>query len=445
MFLHTKRMSIPVFAINLKSRTDRKQHVLQQFYQKEEFDVQCIEACKHRNGAIGLWKSIIYILQNLVNAESDYVIICEDDHEFTNGYNKEYLFKCIDEARENNVDVLLGGVSWFTTMIEVSEKLFWVEKFTGTQFTILFRKFFKSILEADFGNNDSADYKMCSLTENKFFMYPFISVQKDFGYSDATSKNNAEGRVSELFNNSVESVSILKKVNAFYQNNKAKTQLQFYDTITLPTYVVTSPECSECRVHIEKQFAKRNEFDVIMVDSVKHKILTLSLWLSIRKVIETAIENDDDVIVISTSDHEFTEDYSRDLFIQNIIESNEEAVDYLSGGTDNFRVALPVSKNKYWINPCMSIQFIVVYKRFFEKILNEPFDENVIAADLLSEMTSNKLVMFPFISVKKDLGHPCSFDGGNIFSISHADQFAESSRRLGNIRSAYLKYQENTF
>lgn len=434
-------MSIPVFAINLKIRKDRKQHILQQFREKKEFDVHIAEACEHRNGAIGLWKSIKYILQDLVDAESDYVIICEDDHEFTNEYNKEFLLECIAEAKENDANILLGGVSWFTTMIEVSEHLFWVERFTGTQFTILFRKFFKSILEADFGNNDSADFKMCSLTENKFFMYPFISVQKDFGYSDATSKNNVEGRISELFRNSVETVSILKKVNAFYRNKKAGIRHQSYDTITLPTYIIASPECVENFTGIERQFSGRNEFDVIKVEEIKHKIAAVRLWLSIRKVIETAIENEDDVIVISTAEHEFTEYYSRDLFIQNIIESNEESVDFLSGGTANFRVALPISRNKYWINPCMSIQFIVMYKRFFEKILNEPFDENVIPADLLSEMTSNKMVLFPFISVKKDLDHTGSFDDGNIVTISRADQFAESSQRLGSIQNAYLKYQ----
>src|SRR5665213_1012951 len=212
------QIQIPVFVINLKSRTDRKQHILQQFHEKKEFDVHIVEACEHKNGAIGLWKSITNILQELINTEIDFVIICEDDHEFTKEYNKEYLFECIAEAKENEADILLGGVSWFTTMIEVSENLFWVEKFTGTQFTILFRKFFNNILEADFGNHDSADYKICSLTENKFFMNPFISVQKDFGYSDATTKNNRPGIVKEFFDNSVESITTFKKVNSFYQN-----------------------------------------------------------------------------------------------------------------------------------------------------------------------------------------------------------------------------------
>lgn len=138
-------MIIPVFAINLKSRTDRRRHFLQQFCQKEEFDVHIVGAFKHRNGAMGLWKSLVHILQSLVNAESDYVIICEDDHEFTSEYNKEYLFECIAEAKERDADILSGGVSWFQTAIRSSGNIFWIENFTGLQFTVIFKKFYHTI------------------------------------------------------------------------------------------------------------------------------------------------------------------------------------------------------------------------------------------------------------------------------------------------------------
>ncbi|MGN6299171.1 MAG: hypothetical protein ACTHM7_20425 [Ginsengibacter sp.] len=437
------KISIPVFAINLKSRTGRKQHILQQFCQKEEFDLHIVEACQHPNGAIGLWKSITHILQDLVTDESEYIIICEDDHEFTNDYDKKYLLKCINYANENDADVLLGGVSWFTAMIALSENLFWVEKFTGTQFTIIFRKFFKSILAADFRNNDSADFKMCSLTENKFFMYPFISIQKDFGYSDATSKNNVAGRVSELFENSVKAIPILNEVKKYYQNTNKYIQpvRQSYDNIIIPTYLINLPEENRRHIHINTQFTGRREFDITFVEAVEHTIGEVALWLSIRKVIETAIENDYDVIIICQHDHEFTEHYSRNFLIQNIIESNEQRADYLSGGVGDFRVAIPVSKHKYWVNPCLTSQFIIVYKRFFRRILDEPFDHNVVADRLLSEMTSNKMVLFPFISTQKHFDYSDVPDSHNNVKRLVKSLFSESSRRLETIQKAYLKYQ----
>jgi glycosyl transferase family 25 len=122
-------------------------------------------------------------------------------------------------SKKNEADILSGGISSVTSIIEVSPNLFWMEKFTGLQFTILFRNFFKSIVEADFGNNDCADLRIGELTQNKFFTQPFISIQKDFGYSDATIKNNKPGIVKEFFDNSIKTISMLKKVNRFYEAN----------------------------------------------------------------------------------------------------------------------------------------------------------------------------------------------------------------------------------
>src|SRR6185312_11999897 len=193
-----------------------RQHILQQFYQKKEFDVHIVEACQHSNGAIGLWNSITYILQNLINVQDDYVLICEDDHQFTSEYSKGHLIKCIAEAKGKGADILLSGVSWFKDAIQISKNLFWVEKFSGLQFTIVFKKFYDKILQAAFSETDAADYKISSLSENKFIIYPFISTQKEFGYSDVTAKNNEAGRVEKIFDECFERLQLLSNVAAYY-------------------------------------------------------------------------------------------------------------------------------------------------------------------------------------------------------------------------------------
>jgi len=89
--------------------------------------------------------------------------------------------------------MLSGGYSWFGNAIQVSERLFWADKFNGMQFTIVFHKFYQSILDADFVESVVTDISLSDITNNKFVMYPFISVQSDFGYSDVTRKNNEIG------------------------------------------------------------------------------------------------------------------------------------------------------------------------------------------------------------------------------------------------------------
>ena len=46
---------LPVYVINLKERTERRQHIEEQFQGKVEFDLHWIEAIKHSIGAVGLW------------------------------------------------------------------------------------------------------------------------------------------------------------------------------------------------------------------------------------------------------------------------------------------------------------------------------------------------------------------------------------------------------
>ncbi len=57
-------------------------------------------------------------------------------------------------------DILLGGVSWFEAGIQISNDLFWIEKFTGLQFTVIYNTLFNKILATDFGDLDAADQKI---------------------------------------------------------------------------------------------------------------------------------------------------------------------------------------------------------------------------------------------------------------------------------------------
>jgi GR25 family glycosyltransferase involved in LPS biosynthesis len=211
---------IKVFAINLEERTDRKKNIVKQFKGRQEFHLTIVDAIRHPVGAVGLWETIKYIIRDLTSVDDEFVLICEDDHTFTKNYTKDLLEKAIAIAQEKQADVLMGGVSWFTDALQVESNLFWVEKFSGFQFTIVFQKFYDQILNVSFTKEDAADYKISVLTENKFFIFPYISTQKEFGYSDVTPKNNLEGRVTTIFKASEKKLKHLNTVAAFYNLNK---------------------------------------------------------------------------------------------------------------------------------------------------------------------------------------------------------------------------------
>ncbi|MES2425909.1 MAG: hypothetical protein V4560_03010 [Bacteroidota bacterium] len=437
---------IPTYIINLKKRTDRKAHVIEQFKGRDEFQLNIIEAFEHSYGALGLWMTIRYILQDLAPTDTEYIILCEDDIEFTDDYTKESLIKSINNAKDRDADTLLGGVSWFDDTIQVTDDLFWTNSFTGLHFTVIFKKFFPALLKSRLHYYNAADYYIAQLSNNILFRYPFLAIQKDFGYSDATEKNNEEGRVQILFRSTDSRMSFLNKVKSVYKNlpkeEESKQDADFYNTVIIPTYVINLPERTERLEHIKNEFKDKPEFDVQIVEACKHKVGALGLWLSIRKIINMAIANDDDVIIICEDDHQFTADYGKEFLIRNIIEANEEGACLLSGGTGKFNNAIPLTKNRYWVGHCLSTQFVVIYKEFFQQILDEPYDKKIVADLAYSRMTGYKMLLYPFISTQKDFGY------SDITSIHTemeglvSNMFSQSAAKLKRIQEAYIKYYQ---
>lgn len=207
---------IPVYAVNLKSRTDRKLHIENQYKDKNEFQFQLVTAIEHQRGAIGLWQTIILIVEKAIAENHDFFIFCEDDHEFTENYQSEFLLNNISDAKKLDADILSGGVSWFFNGIQVAGNLFLIDNFNATQFIIVFKSFYQTLLKYEFGPHDNADLVMAALTEKKFVMHPYISTQKEFGYSDITSKNATDGYVDGIFRASIGRLDLMARVKKYY-------------------------------------------------------------------------------------------------------------------------------------------------------------------------------------------------------------------------------------
>ncbi|QIL42634.1 glycosyl transferase [Pedobacter sp. HDW13] len=209
--------------------------------------------------------------------------------------------------------------------------------------------------------------------------------------------------------------------------------------ILLPTYIINLPEREERLSHIKTQFSERNEFETTIVEACRHTTGAIGLWKSIIKVIKLAIENEDDVIVICEDDHEFTKEYSKEFLIKNIIEAGEQGADILSGGAGSFGQAMPITAERYWINPIFSTQFIVIYSKFFKKILDYKFKKTDTADGVFSLLTSHKMLLFPYISIQRDFGYSDITQIHNEIPGLVSNMFNESQNFLRNIKAAYLR------
>ena len=72
-----------------------------------------VEASVHPIGAVGLWNSMIKIIKMAKEKGDDIIVICEDDHYFTENYSPKLLFKEVTEAYIQGAEVLSGGIGGF--------------------------------------------------------------------------------------------------------------------------------------------------------------------------------------------------------------------------------------------------------------------------------------------------------------------------------------------
>lgn len=217
---------ISTYIINLEERKDRLVHIKKQFEGRDEFELNIFKAIKNEVGAVGLWQSIIEIVKVAIERDEDVIIICEDDHEFTPTYSKEYLLRNIIEAHSQGLAILSGGIGGFKQVVPVTINRWWVDTFWSTQFLVIYRDFFEAILAEPFEETDTADGKFSEMTSHKMVLYPFVSVQKDFGYSDVTKANDTDnGTVQKLFENSSSRIKRIADAYHKYQSKRMKTLL----------------------------------------------------------------------------------------------------------------------------------------------------------------------------------------------------------------------------
>ncbi|MGO1594999.1 MAG: hypothetical protein ACTHYC_13380 [Sphingobacterium sp.] len=400
-------LSIPTYIINLEKRTDRRAHIEKEFSGRTEFNIHLVKAVEDSIPTVGLYKSLYSVITEAKRQDFPFVLVCEDDHQFTEHYSKEQLLTYIELLQGLHADVFLGGVSWFDRGVQATEGLNWVNKFSGTQFLVIFSAFYHKILETAFAKNNIIDMWMSNLSDNIFVAEPTISVQYDFGYSDATPINNSLGRLDLLFTHTSERWRALSEINSHIKRSRVKGLLveSDYKKMQLPTYVINLKQRRDRLNSISEEFRGKSEFDVHIIEACREENGALGLWKSIKKAVRLAKEREDEVILICEDDHVFCEAYHKKILFSAIYQGAYLGADIILGGISHTRQIIPVNEYLCWVDCFQCTQFTVIYRHFFDALLDEEFNEDDAADLKLSEMTPNKYVIHPFISEQKDFGY----------------------------------------
>lgn len=205
---------IKVYIPNLKKRTDRYNHIQNEYAGKSEFDVEIFVPPYNDYPHLSLWQAFVSCVRKEQEKGSDYFIFCEDDHTFKN-YSYDKLMKDIDTCIKDDVDLLSGGVFGCnigdtilpTACTKINDGLVSVDHFAGTQFIVIFNRAYDKILKEQEGG--VLDSWLAKVLSKKYVMFPFISNQMNgtsditfYGYVDMKNMFcKAEQRVSNVINN----------------------------------------------------------------------------------------------------------------------------------------------------------------------------------------------------------------------------------------------------
>jgi len=438
------RNQIPSFAINLEKRIDRRNHISNEFIGKPEFNLHIVKAIEHQNGDDGLWLTISHIVQNLINHDDDFCLILEDDHQFTNYYDYDFLISQIQIAKSLGAEVLLGGVSWFNRAIPSTKNLFEIDSFNATQFVIILKSFYKKFIDKIDQFRYSADINISKIASKKFLIYPFISIQKEFGYSDATSFNSEPGYVTKIFENSRKRLRNLNIVCNYYDKliydskllSNAKNSVEDSQLdITIPVYVLKNSSPNEGLDLFQKEFESRNEFNVKIFNSESSNSEEQNTeWLELIESVKEAQAANDHFIVVARTCHRFSTDFNFNEFIKQIKDAHDLGAKILYGNGLSITDATYLTRDLFWVSDVVSSSFTVIYKSIFEKILTykvNPFRQETVDG-ILASLTSNKVIPLKFCGYEK-----------NIVFLSKLE---ENSIALNKIKSANLTtYQNHQF
>lgn len=412
---------INVYAPNLRQRSDRRASIYEQFSGKDEFDFHLVEAIEQKNAPWGLWQTFYRIVELERGKGSPYFIFCEDDHVFTKAYSREFLLERIAEADRLEADLLSGGMSVIKFPVQVSPCLFWVGGFNGMQFMVIFNRLYGKILSSKTDEGYVTDIHLSYIAKTKLVMYPYISVQKEFGYSDTTYLNNESGRVTRFFENTQVLLEKLEKCRRFYgslpEDVFSSVICADVENCFIPTYVINLKDREDRLASVMRQFRDRLEFDIHVFEACSHPCGAVGLWQSICSIVRQAMDAGEDYVLICEDDHVFTDSYEKEKFMKQILLAGTMGAQLLAGGVGGFGNLVPLRMGLYWCDWFWCTQFIVVYRSAFTPILSAEFSVRDVADGKLSELLTNKMVIAPFISEQTDFGYSDITDANNDSSL----------------------------
>ena len=165
---------LPVFLLKSADNKDRLESSLSQFNKKAEFEIISTEFLEYTVESIRL------IDQACLTLESEYIVLCRGDHVFTPTYSSEKLSGVIIGMKCRKLDLVLGGLGGFETIVPIGENLIWIDWFAYSTMMIISKSICHKISNEKFREDRLDQDLLSAATINKAVISPYISVPREY-------------------------------------------------------------------------------------------------------------------------------------------------------------------------------------------------------------------------------------------------------------------------
>ena len=173
-----RNIILPTYIISFGANEHCIENINSEFKTRPEFNTRVIKF-QSKKTELAQWEAIRSIVERAQIENDDVVLISSENHRFTKNYNYDLLIKTIYQAHKVGARLVLGGiVGGFSNVVFLPPGMFWLDRFSASQFMILFKSFYEIIIKESFTSYDSIDVILSSATSMKFLMFPMISMTK---------------------------------------------------------------------------------------------------------------------------------------------------------------------------------------------------------------------------------------------------------------------------
>lgn len=147
--------------------------------------------------------------------------------------------------------------------------------------------------------------------------------------------------------------------------------------------------------NVLREFSDKKEFNIEWIE-FGHQFYCIDKEY-LNPIINKSLIEKDDFIVVCFENHRFGANYIRMNLLKYIYLANIYKADILFGNGDEIDFMCKLQEELYWVNSVRKSNFIILFRNFFWRLWNLDFSDNIDFSEKISTLSTNKLIINPFI------------------------------------------------